>query len=93
MITIEEIKNVQQTLSRFENELRNEHRGLMSDNVDEKQAVEERVSLAKMLHTASKASRCLCNLRLSAEWFYGHVLPERDSNNSNNSNNKIGFNK
>ena len=72
MITIEDIKVLQDGVAEIETTLRAEHLRL-SDRPDEGDPVllaDEKVSVAKMLHTASKTSRDLLELRLSAEWYY-----------------------
>ena len=73
MLTIEEINTLQDTVSRIEAVLRMEHQQLSTMPVmeaDDSLTADKKVSVAKMLHTASKTSRDLLNLRHSAEWYY-----------------------
>lgn len=81
MITIEEINTLQETVSRIETTLRLEHQQLSTlpyEEADDSLTADKKVSVAKMLHTASKTSRDLLNLRHSAEWYY--TLVSRASN-------------
>lgn len=81
MITIEEINTLQETVERIEATLRLEHQQLSTspdEEADDSLTADMKVSVAKMLHTASKTSRDLLNLRHSAEWYY--TLVSRTNN-------------